>query len=60
LEESYLGHSFKLKKRLINIDLRQHFFSEWIVNIWNALDNDLGMFQFIERLQKWTLSTMEE
>jgi len=35
------GHSFKLKKRRINTDLRQHFFSERIVNIWNALDDDL-------------------
>jgi len=35
------GHSFKLKKRRTNTDLRQHFFSEKIVNIWNALDDDL-------------------
>jgi len=41
--ESYRtrGHSFKLKKSRFNTDLRQHFFSERIVNIWNALDNDL-------------------
>jgi len=43
LDESYRtrGHSFKLKKSRFNKDLRQHFFSERIVNIWNALDNDL-------------------
>jgi len=35
------GHSFKLKKRRFNTDLRRHFFSERIVNIWNALDDDL-------------------
>jgi len=35
------GHSFKLKKSRFNNDLRQHFFSERIVNIWNALDDDL-------------------
>ena len=35
------GHSFKLKKRRTNTDLRQHFFSERIVNIWNALDDEL-------------------
>ena len=35
------GHSFKLKKRRFNTDLRQHFFSERIVNLWNALDDDL-------------------
>ena len=35
------GHSFKLKTRRFNTDLRQHFFSEWIVNLWNTLDDDL-------------------
>jgi len=35
------GHSFKLKKRRFNTDLRQNFFSERIVNLWNALDDDL-------------------
>jgi len=34
------GHSFKLKKKRTNTDLRQQFFSERIVNIWNALDDD--------------------
>jgi len=42
-DESYRTrrHSFKLKKRRFNTDLRQHFFSERIVNIWYALDDDL-------------------
>jgi len=36
------GHSLKLKKRRINTDLRQHkFFSERIVDIWNALEDKL-------------------
>jgi len=33
-------HTFKLKKRRISTDLRQHFFPERI-NIWNALNDDL-------------------
>ena len=43
LDESYRtrGHSYKLKKSRFNTDLRQHFFFERIVNIWNALDDDL-------------------
>jgi len=61
LEESCRtrGHSFKSKKRRSNTDLRQHFFYERIVNIGNALDDD-SMYQFIECLQKWSLSTTEE
>jgi len=35
------GHSLKLKKRRINADLRQHLFSERIVNVWNALEDEL-------------------
>jgi len=36
------GHSLKLKKRLIYTDLRQHkFFSERIVDIWDALEDKL-------------------
>jgi len=34
-------HSLKLKKRRINAHLRQHFFFEKIVNIWNALEDEL-------------------
>jgi len=30
----------KLKKRHCNTDLRQHFFSERVINIWNSLDKD--------------------
>ena len=31
-------HSYKLKKNRFNTELRQHFFTERIVNIWNKLD----------------------
>jgi len=34
------GHSLKLHKRGTNTDLRQHFFTERIINIWNMLDED--------------------
>jgi len=32
------GHSLKLAKKRTRLDLRQHFFSERIINIWNHLD----------------------
>jgi len=35
------GHSLKLQKNRVLTDLRRHFFSERIVNIWNKLDEDI-------------------
>ena len=35
------GHSLKLQKNRVITDLRRHFFSERIVNIWNRLDEDV-------------------
>jgi len=35
------GHSLKLHKNRVLTDLRRHFFSERIVNIWNSLDEDV-------------------
>jgi len=32
-------HSVKLNKKRSRLDLRQHFFSERVINIWNSLDN---------------------
>ena len=34
------GHSLKLNKNRVRTDLRQHFFSERVINIWNKRDND--------------------
>ena len=34
------GHSLKLNKSRVRTDLRQHFFSERVINTWNKLDND--------------------
>ena len=32
------GHSCKLTKKRFRTDLRQHFFTERIINVWNSLD----------------------
>jgi len=32
------GHQWKSKKKRCNSDLRQHFFSERVVNMWNNLE----------------------
>jgi len=32
------GHCLKLKKGRVSADLRQHIFSERIINIWNGLE----------------------
>jgi len=34
------GHSLKLNKNRVRTDLRQHFFSERVINTWNKLDKD--------------------
>jgi len=34
------GHSLKLNKNRVRTDLRQHFFTERVINIWNKFDND--------------------
>ena len=34
------GHSLELQKHRSRLDLRRHFFSEWIVNVWNKLDGN--------------------
>ena len=32
------GYSVKLKKKSFHTKLRQHFFSERVINLWNSLD----------------------
>jgi len=34
------GHSVKLKKKSFHTELRQHFFSERVINLWNSLDEE--------------------
>jgi len=33
------GRSLKLAKNTVSTDLRHHFFSDRVINIWNSLDN---------------------
>jgi len=33
------GHSYKILKSRLNTDLRQHFFSERVINFWNSLND---------------------
>ena len=53
------GHPLKLNKNRVRTDLRQHFFSERVINTWNKLDGDivcsasLNIFKsHLERLHK--------
>ena len=34
------GHVLKLHKRRVHTELRQHFFTERVINIWNMLDEE--------------------
>ena len=34
------GHSYKLKKSQFKLNLRGHFFSQRVINLWNALKDD--------------------
>ena len=34
-------HSLKLKKKRFNTELRQHFFTDRIINLWNSLDEQI-------------------
>ena len=51
------GHSLKLKKNRFRTELRQHFFSERVVNIWNKMDKDTvcasSLNSFKQRIQKF-------
>ena len=50
------GHTLKLHKHSVRTDLRQHFFTERIINVWNKLDEDTvsasSLNSFKRRLQK--------
>jgi len=37
--EATRGHLLKLMKKTASTELRHHFFSERVINIWNSLDN---------------------
>ena len=42
------GHPLKLKKRRCNTELRQHFFSERVLNRWNGLDCEIVLAPSVE------------
>ena len=50
------GHSLKLHKKCVMTDLRQHFFSDRIVNKWNTLSEDIAsassLINFKGKLQR--------
>ena len=50
------GHILKLKKSCVVTDLRQHFFTERVINIWNHLESSVveakTINTFKSRLQK--------
>ena len=50
------GHSLKLHKRRVHTDLRQHFFTERVINNWNSLNEEIvsaiSINSFKRKLQK--------
>jgi len=52
------GHSLKLKKKRFNTELRQHFFTDRITNLWNSLDEQIVIY-VVELFQEWTWTTAE-
>jgi len=50
------GHSLKLHKSSIHTELRQHFFTERVINLWNSLDEEsasaVSVNSFKGKLQK--------
>jgi len=51
------GHSCKLTKKRFRTDLRQHFFTERIINVWNSLDEQTvgscSLISFKSNLQRF-------
>ena len=49
-------HSLKLHKRRVHTDLRQHFFTERVINNWNSLNEEIvsaiSINSFKRKLQK--------
>jgi len=51
------GHSLKLVKHRFKTELRQHFFSERVINRWNSLDDDSVLAPSLNAF-KWRLTTL--
>ena len=54
------GHAFKLVKNKFRLDIRKHFFTCRVIDIWNNLANDIicanTLSQFISKLNNFDLS----
>ena len=50
-------HAGKLKKNRFNRDLRQHFFTERVINVWNKLDNQTVLASSLNNF-KWNLDRL--
>ena len=46
------GHSFKLRKRHCSVNSRSNFFTERIVNLWNALPPDIVNFDSLSSFKR--------
>lgn len=46
------GHSLKLVKKRFSTSIRQHFFSERVINRWNSLDEDTVSVQSLNGFKK--------
>ena len=42
------GHKYKLVGRQCRVNMRQHFFAERIVNVWNALNAQANDFETLK------------
>ena len=51
------GHARKLIKNRFNRDLRQHFFTERIIDIWNKLDDQTVLASSLNNF-KWNLDRL--
>jgi len=51
------GHARKLKKNRFNRDLRQHFVTEQVINVWNKLDNQTVLASSLNNF-KWNLDRL--
>jgi len=50
-----MGHSLKLYKQHCNCTARSTFFTERVVNVWNALPSDEVDFSSLNALGIWSL-----
>ena len=49
------GHGLKLRKLRFGTDLRKHFFSNRVVDVWNGLDNEVVSVDSVNRFKNGLL-----